>query len=76
MGSPRGDAELLESSQVLITESRRLRMELDEAWAAHLRSRKATNGYGLSLLSEATARLDAQEQARAARAHRTIEDRF
>jgi hypothetical protein len=76
MRSPREDAELLESSQILITESRRLRAELDEAWTAHRRVREATNGYGLAFLGEASARLDARARVAASRSHQAIEDLF
>jgi hypothetical protein len=61
MGLPHPDPELWETCQSLITESRRVRAELDALWIAHLRARERVNDHCVSLLSEARARLDARE---------------
>jgi hypothetical protein len=76
MEPTRRETELYEACDILITESRRVRLELEEAWGDHFGTRLRTTGYSLSLLDEAMARLAAQERVRAERAHRVIEDMF
>jgi len=60
----------------LITASRRIRLELDEAWGDHMAARSRTTLYSLSLLDQAMARLADRERVRTERAHRVIEDMF
>ncbi len=76
MKQPCQEPELYEACRTLITETRRARVDLDEAWGAHVAARSRISGYCLSLLDEASARLTAREQVRVERAHRAIEDIF
>jgi hypothetical protein len=73
MDVPQPDPELWESSLALIAESRRGRAELDALWRLHLRGRERVNDHCLSLLTEAKARLDARELARAGQAQDAID---
>jgi len=58
------EPDLYEACRALITESRRVRLELDEAWGGHMAARSRTTLYTLSLLDEAMARLADHERAR------------
>jgi hypothetical protein len=70
------EPDLYEDCHDLITRSRRVRVELDTEWKAHIRERMKNNGYCLTLLTEASARLAARERDRVEGAHRVIEDLF
>jgi len=62
MKSTGREPDLFEACLNLITKSRRVRRELDEAWGNHMAARSMTTGYCLSLLDEAMARLADRER--------------
>ena len=76
MEQPCHEFDLYETCHNLITESRRVRLDLDQAWGRYVNARLRTNGYCFSLLNEASARFAALEQIRAERAHRALEEMF
>lgn len=63
---------LFETTRDLIAENRRLRAELDEAWALHHGNQLRVRAHGLDLLKEAASRLEAGENARQERARQSL----